>query len=160
MLGKCIGTCIFFPGRFFKFHQTKQQRQMPPRSRQRNTAPETLPAPEDPVQGARTCAAGRNARAATSDIPPPPTAARTLSSGDQSRGFAGLSGTIFHSWFFVFCSREKKGIWATDRGDHQRVSPIQQLLTQVCVPATFLTQLMLAQVPAPGARSIPQPVCY
>jgi hypothetical protein len=83
---------------------------MPPRSRQRNTAQETPPAPEDPVRGA----AGRNARAATSDMPLPPTAARTSSSRDQARGFAGLSGMIFHSWFLSF-AHVKKG----NLGDRQ-----------------------------------------
>jgi hypothetical protein len=114
MLGKCISTCIFFPGRFFKFHQTKQQRQMPPHSCQRNTAQETPPAPEDPVWDTCTCAAGRNARAATSDIPLQLTAARTSSSGDQACGFARLSGTIFHSWFLSF-AHVKKG----NLGDQQ-----------------------------------------
>ncbi|KAJ7356523.1 hypothetical protein DFH08DRAFT_802561 [Mycena albidolilacea] len=85
---------------------------------------ETPPAPEDPVLGTRTHAADRNARAATSDMPLPPTA----------------------------------GTWATNMGD-QRVSLIQQLLTQACVPAPmFFTQLISAQVPAAGARSIPQPI--
>ncbi|KAJ7483666.1 hypothetical protein FB451DRAFT_1235276 [Mycena latifolia] len=73
-------------------YRFESQRQMPPRSRQRNTAQETPPAPEDPVLGMRTRQAGRNAGASPSDIPPPPTAARTASSGDQARGFAGLSG--------------------------------------------------------------------
>ena len=62
---------------------------------QKNTAQETPPAPEDPVQGMRTRWVGRNAGASTSDIPSPPTAAHTASLGDQARGFAGLSGMIF-----------------------------------------------------------------
>jgi hypothetical protein len=41
-------------------------------------------------------------------MPLPPTAARTSSSGDQARGFAGLSGMIFHSWFLSF-AHVKKG---------------------------------------------------
>jgi hypothetical protein len=68
---------------------------MAPRSRQKDTAQETSPAPEDPVLGMRTRQAGRNAGAGTSNIPPPPTAAHTASSGDQARGFAGLSSMIF-----------------------------------------------------------------
>ncbi|KAJ7437334.1 hypothetical protein FB451DRAFT_1305801 [Mycena latifolia] len=75
-------------------YRFESHRQMPPRSRQRNTAPETPPAPEDPVLGMHTRQTGRNAGASTSDIPPLPTAARTASSGDQARGFAGLSGMI------------------------------------------------------------------
>jgi hypothetical protein len=64
---------------------------MAPRSRQKNTAQEPPPAPEDPALGMRTRQAGRNAGTSTSGIPPPPTAG----SGDQARGFAGLSGMIF-----------------------------------------------------------------
>ncbi|KAJ6613131.1 hypothetical protein B0H10DRAFT_1951672 [Mycena sp. CBHHK59/15] len=65
---------------------------MAPQSRQKNTAQETPPAPKDPVLGMHTHQAGRNAGAGTSDIPPPPTAAHTASSGDKAHGFAGLSG--------------------------------------------------------------------
>ncbi|KAJ7343000.1 hypothetical protein DFH08DRAFT_811328 [Mycena albidolilacea] len=114
---------------------------MPPRSCQRNTAQETPPAPEDPVPGARTRAAGRNARAATSDMPLPTTAACTSSSGDKARGFAGLSGTIFHSWFLSF-AHVKKG----NLGDRQGRSK--------GVPDA--TVVNPAQVPAARARSIPQ----
>ncbi|KAJ7300641.1 hypothetical protein DFH08DRAFT_828285 [Mycena albidolilacea] len=116
---------------------------MPPRSRQRNTAQETPPAPEDPVRGARTRAAGCNARAATSDMPLPPTTARTSSLGDQACGFAGLSGTIFHSWFLSF-AHVKKG----NLGDRQGISK--------GVPDP--TVVNPAQVPAARARSIPQPI--
>ncbi|KAJ7453116.1 hypothetical protein FB451DRAFT_1281733, partial [Mycena latifolia] len=72
-------------------YRFESQRQMAPRPRQKNTAQETPPAPEDPVVGMRTRQTGRNARAGTSDIPPPPTTTRTASSGDHARGFAGLS---------------------------------------------------------------------
>lgn len=73
---------------------------MAPRSRQKNTAQEPPPAPEDPALGMRTHQ-GRSAGAGASNIPLPPTAARTASSGDQARGFGGLSGMIFIHGFHL-----------------------------------------------------------
>ncbi|KAJ6550808.1 hypothetical protein DFH09DRAFT_1086438 [Mycena vulgaris] len=59
---------------------------MAPLTRQKNTAQETPPAPEDPVPGMCTRQAGRNAGAGTSDIPPPPTAACALLAREIKRG--------------------------------------------------------------------------